>query len=55
MRIAKLFCVRGGQVNLMVYGPGQPYFKPKQKIILQNFGQLAFYFLLFEKIKNKLI
>ena len=38
---------RQDKVNLLVYGDYQPYFKQKQKIILQNFGQLAFFDLLF--------
>ena len=49
--------LRRGQVNLLVYGPDRPYFKQKQKIMLQNFGQLAFfliyYFLLFEKKRKE--
>ena len=49
--------LRRDQVNLLVYGPDRPYFKQKQKIMLQNFGQLAFfliyYFLLFEKKKKR--
>ena len=35
------------EINLLVYGSDQPYFKPKKKITLQNFDQLAFFNLLF--------
>ena len=38
---------RQDKVNLLVDGDYRPYFKQKQKIILQNFGQLAFFDLLF--------
>ena len=37
---------RRDQVNLFVYGPEQGQ-KVKKKIILQNFGRLAFFNLLF--------
>ena len=48
--------VRQDQVNLLVYGLMDPILSKNRKIILQNFGQLAFliyWFLLFEKKKNK--
>ena len=35
--------LRQKQVNLLIYGPAQPYFKQNEKIILKNFGQLEFF------------
>ena len=35
------------KLNLLVYGSESPQFKEKQKRILQNFGQMAFFNILF--------
>ena len=35
--------LRRDQVNLLVYQPTDPIFNKNKKIILQNFGQLAFF------------
>ena len=43
---------RWDQVNLLVNGPHQPYFKQKQKMVL-NFGQLPFFNLLISAVWKK--
>ena len=43
-----VYVLRWDQVNLLVYGPDQPYFKQKK-----NFGQLAFFNLLFSAFWKK--
>ena len=37
------YIIRRIHFNLSVYGRGRPYFSKNKKIILQNFGLLAFF------------